>query len=82
MIRAVAEKVKVNATNARPMRSFETGRQTMARPTSQVTYQAKNQGVTMSNAPSVASAASIMVRVVGMRQIHIVAMMSRQPRVT
>src|SRR5579883_751879 len=67
MMRDVAENVKVAAINARATRSYVTGRQTTARLSTQARYQGKNQGVTTSNVPSVASEATASVRVVGAR---------------
>ena len=63
--KAEAEKTKVNASNARPMRVYVAGKQTAASATNHVTYHEKNQGVIRSNAPRVASAASIKVRMLG-----------------
>src|SRR5579885_1275749 len=67
MMRDVAEKVKVAAISARPTRSYLTEGQATARPSTQARYQGKNQGVTTSKVPSVASEAIASVRVVGVR---------------
>ena len=76
---ALAEKVNVNATSARPIRSLVG--HTAARPTSQVTYQAKNHGVTTNSTPNVASEASITVRMLGTRHSQMTETTSRQNKV-
>src|SRR5581483_2923347 len=72
MISEVAENVKVAAISARPTRSYLTGKQTMARLSTQTRYQGKNQGVTTSSVPSVASEATASVRVVGVRHSQVI----------
>ena len=71
----------MKASNARSMRSVAIGRQTAARPTIQIIYQGKNQYVTTSKAPNVASVASITVRIVGIRHSQTEPMMSITIRV-
>ena len=67
---AEAENVNVKARSALATRSWITGRQTAASPTSQMTYQGKNHGVTISTTLSTVNVARVSVRVVGMRQSH------------
>src|SRR6266487_4828424 len=68
MQNADAENASVAPTIALRARSL--GTQSAARPTSQITYQGKNQGVTMMIAPSTLRLASASVRVVGTRHNH------------
>ena len=57
MKKADAENAMAPATSARPTREPAVGKLIAASPTSHMTYQGKNQGVTISSAPSVASVA-------------------------
>src|SRR6266487_3789863 len=70
MQNADAENTSVEHTSALATRSCMIGTQIAARPTSQITYQGKNQGVTMSRAPNTPRLASASVRVVGKRHIQ------------
>ena len=65
--KAEMENISVNASKDRPSRLCASGRHTTTRPISHVMYQEKNQGVIMSKPPSVASDASMNVRIVGAR---------------
>ena len=65
--KAEMENASVNASKDRPSRLCASGRHTTTRPISHVMYQEKNQGVIMSKPPSVASDASMNVRIVGAR---------------
>src|SRR6266542_1402708 len=67
MQNADAENTSVEHTSALVTRSCMIGTQITARPTSQITYQGKNQGVTMSRAPNTPRLALASVRVVGTR---------------
>src|SRR5450755_159320 len=69
MQKADAENVSAAHASALPTRLY--GAQIAASPTSQITYQGKNQGVTMSSVPNTPRLASANVRVVGTRHSHI-----------
>ena len=80
--KAETENVSMNASRDRPSRLCASGRHTTARPTSHVIYQEKNQGVIMSKPPSVASAASMNVRMVGARHNQMAPVMRNPAKTT
>ena len=79
---AVAEKVKEKAIKAFPVRLNVVEKLIAARPTSQTIYQGKNHGVTTRSNPNVASVASIIVCVVGLRHKQTAPILNTQKRAT